>query len=138
MEKYGERGAAERARLRKEKSDENKRLWAERTKPLKAKKMIGESPTDDKKRMLEFKEMLLKHTNGAMIISKIIKKALDDEDKDQAAMLKMCADRFIPVSLFEPTEGKAGGMGNITIVIGDAIPNQPKVINGTTIDNDEN
>jgi hypothetical protein len=31
----------------------------------------------------------------------VLRKALDDEDKDQVACLKMCLDRMLPTSLFE-------------------------------------
>jgi hypothetical protein len=56
-------------------------------------------------------------TKGDHIIETIIKKALDPTDKDQAAMLKMCADRLLPVSYFEKsgtTQGKAGIVINIS------------------------
>ena len=105
--------AAERKRLKAERKEANKLAWAERNKLLKTKKPIGVSPKDDKSRMQEFKEMLLRADNAPRIISKIISKALDDKDKDQAAMLKMCADRFLPVSMFEDAEAKGG----ITIII---------------------
>ena len=105
--------AAERKRLKAEHREKNKLAWAERNKALKAKKPIGVSAKDDKSRMQEFKEMLLRAENGHRIIGKIIHKAMDDEDKDQAAMLKLCADRFLPVSMFEDAEAKGG----ITIII---------------------
>jgi len=56
-------------------------------------------------------------TKGDHIIETIIKKALDPTDKDQAAMLKMCADRLLPVSYFEKSgtaQGKAGIVINIS------------------------
>lgn|SRR3990167_1841146 len=121
--------AAERKRAKEERREHNKALWKERNQALKAKKPVGVSVVDDKKRMQEFKEMLLKAENGSRVINKIINKALDDEDKDQAAMLKICADRFIPVSLFEGAKDGAGGMGSITIVIGDVVKEEPRVIN---------
>lgn len=106
--------AAERKQAKLERREKNKLEWAEKNKLMKNKKPIGVSEVDDKRRMQEFKEMLLKPANGARIINKIINKALDDEDKDQAQMLKICADRFLPVSLFEEKDGSKGG---ITILI---------------------
>lgn len=105
--------AAERKQAKLERREKNKLEWAMKNKLAKAHKPIGVSEVDDKKRMQEFKEMLLKPANGAAIINKILKKALDDEDKDQAAMLKLCAERFIPVSLFEEKNGVSG----VTILI---------------------
>lgn len=105
--------AAERKRLKEENREKNKAAWKARNVALKAKKPVGKSPVDDKKRMQEFKNMLLRADNGPRIIGKIIHKAMDDEDKDQAAMLKLCADRFLPVSMFEDAEAKGG----ITIII---------------------
>lgn len=105
--------AAERKRLKEEARARNKAAWKERNAALKAKKPVGVSKVDDKSRMQMFKEMLLRADNGPRVIGKIIQKAMNDEDKDQAAMLKLCADRFLPVSLFE--EAKDGG--GITIII---------------------
>ncbi len=45
-------------------------------------------------------------TKGDHIIETIIKKALDPTDKDQAAMLKMCADRLLP----GPTTGNPSAL----------------------------
>jgi hypothetical protein len=42
-------------------------------------------------------------------------KALDDNDEDQLACLKMCMDRMIPASYFE--KDKAGGSKGVTIQI---------------------
>lgn len=123
--------AAERKRLKAERREKNKAAWKERNEDLKAKKPIGVSKADDKSRMLEFKEMLLRADNAPRIIGKIIQKAMDDEDKDQAAMLKLCADRFLPLSLFE--EAKDISSGNITIVIGSVTKNEPNVIEGEVI-----
>lgn len=123
--------AAERKRLKAERREKNKAAWKERNTALKAKKPVGVSKADDKSRMQEFKEMLLRADNGPRIIGKIIQKAMNDEDKDQAAMLKLCADRFLPVSLFE--EAKDMGSGNITIVIGSVTRNDANVIDGEII-----
>ena len=71
-------------------------------------------PPGEAARIREFHARLLT-TKGDHIIETIIKKALDPTDKDQAAMLKMCADRLLPVSYFE--KDKAGGKAGITINI---------------------
>ena len=57
-------------------------------------------PAGDAARIQEFKARLLS-SSGTKIIDTVIRKALDDEDKDQIAALKMCMDRLLPTSLFE-------------------------------------
>jgi len=57
-------------------------------------------PQGDSGRIQEFKARLLS-TTGTKVIDTVLRKALDDEDKDQVACLKMCLDRMLPVSMFE-------------------------------------
>jgi hypothetical protein len=57
-------------------------------------------PQGDTGRIQEFKARLLS-TTGTKVIDTVLRKALDDNDKDQVACLKMCMDRLLPVSLFE-------------------------------------
>jgi hypothetical protein len=57
-------------------------------------------PVGDAGRIQEFKARLLS-TTGTKVIDTVLRKALDDEDKDQVACLKMCMDRLLPTSLFE-------------------------------------
>ena len=78
----------------------------------KKKRELRGRPPGEAARIREFHARLLT-TKGDHIIETIIKKALDPADKDQAAMLKMCADRLLPLSYFE----KAGGGGNKGITI---------------------
>ena len=62
-------------------------------------------PAGDAARINEFKARLL-GTSGEKVINTILRKALDDGDKDQAAMLKMCIDRILPMSAFEAAKDK--------------------------------
>jgi len=78
----------------------------------KKKRELRGRPPGEAARIREFHARLLT-TKGDHIIETIIKKALDPTDKDQAAMLKMCADRLLPMSYFE----KAGSVGNKGITI---------------------
>jgi hypothetical protein len=57
-------------------------------------------PVGDAGRIQEFKARLLS-TTGTKVIDTVLRKALDDADKDQVACLKMCLDRMLPASLFE-------------------------------------
>ena len=71
-------------------------------------------PPGETARIKEFHARLLA-TSGETVINTIIKKALDDEDKDQVACLKMCIDRVLPMSYFE--KGRDAGRGSVNIQI---------------------
>jgi hypothetical protein len=57
-------------------------------------------PPGEASRLQEFKARLL-GTTGEKIIATLIRKAMDDEDKDQFAALKFCAERILPMSAFD-------------------------------------
>ena len=95
-------------------------------------------PPGEAARIREFHARLLT-TKGDTIIETIIKKALDPADKDQAAMLKMCADRLLPLSYFE--KDKTGGNKGITINISgitDAKVEAEQVIDAEDVDYNDN
>lgn len=64
-------------------------------------------PAGDAARIAEFKARLL-GTSGDKIIQTLISKALDPDDKDQAACLKMCVDRVLPLSAFDASKNSSG------------------------------
>lgn len=72
-------------------------------------------PAGDAARIAEFKARLL-GTSGEKIINTLISKALDPDDKDQAACLKMCIDRVLPLSAFDASK-QSGGVPQISINI---------------------
>jgi DNA-binding phage protein len=49
------------------------------------------------------------------VVNTVLKKALDDNDKDQVACLRMCIDRLLPMSYFEKEKGSGRNAVNITI-----------------------
>ena len=75
--------------------------------------------------------LLLKHSQA--IIRKIVHKALNDDDKDQMAALKLCVDRMLPVSYFED-KGIAGGSRAITINITGVNENPVEMIEHEPVD----
>ena len=86
----------------------------------KKKRGVVGRPPGEAARIKEFHARLLA-TSGETVINTIISKALDNEDKDQVACLKMCIDRVLPMSYFE--KGRDAGRGNVNIqisMIGDA------------------
>ena len=100
----------------------------------KKKRELRGRPPGEAARIREFHARLLT-TKGDHIIETIIKKALDPTDKDQAAMLKMCADRLLPLSYFE--KDKTGGNKGITINIsgvGDAKIGADNTIDAEDVD----
>jgi hypothetical protein len=80
----------------------------------KKKRNVVGRPPGEAARIKEFHARLLA-TSGETVINTIIKKALDNEDKDQVACLKMCIDRVLPMSYFE--KGKDAGRGSVNIQI---------------------
>lgn len=72
-------------------------------------------PAGDAARIAEFKARLL-GTSGEKIINTLISKALDPDDKDQAACLKMCVDRVLPLSAFDASK-QSGSTPQISINI---------------------
>jgi hypothetical protein len=65
----------------------------------KARGVVGRPP-GEAARIKEFYARLLS-TSGEKVIETVLRKAMDDQDKDQVACLKMCMDRLLPVSHFE-------------------------------------
>ena len=80
----------------------------------KKKRNVVGRPPGEAARIKEFHARLL-DTSGETVINTIIKKALDNEDKDQVACLKMCIDRVLPMSYFE--KGRDAGRGSVNIQI---------------------
>jgi hypothetical protein len=100
----------------------------------KKKRSVLGRPPGEAARIREFHARLLT-TKGDTIIQTIINKALDPTDKDQAAMLKMCADRLLPLSYFEKhgAASKAGITINISGV-GDAKIEADQTIDAEDVD----
>ena len=80
----------------------------------KKKRGVVGRPPGEAARIKEFHARLLA-TSGETVINTIITKALDNEDKDQVACLKMCIDRVLPMSYFE--KGRDAGRGSVNIQI---------------------
>ncbi len=94
-------------------------------------------PAGDSARIAEFKARLL-GTSGDKIIETLIHKALDPNDKDQIAALKMCVDRVLPLSMFDAAKN-SGQTPQISINITGL--NQPtvdaNVVDMGEVDSDE-
>ena len=66
-------------------------------------------PVGTSGRIQELKARLLA-TDGERVLNEIVRKALDPEDKDQIAALKMCIDRILPISMFEKNAGRSNAV----------------------------
>jgi hypothetical protein len=101
----------------------------------KKKRELRGRPPGEAARIREFHARLLT-TKGDHIIETIIKKALDPTDKDQAAMLKMCADRLLPLSYFEKSgvATKAGITINISGLTDAKVEDDSNTIDAEDVD----
>jgi hypothetical protein len=70
-------------------------------------------PKTEVQRIKELKDLLI-NSAGSNVVHKAIQIAMDDDHPAQAAMLKLCMDRMLPVSLFEK-EGKQRNAVTINI-----------------------
>jgi hypothetical protein len=90
-------------------------------------------PVGDAGRIAEFKARLLS-TTGTKVIDKILQTALEDGHPAQAACMKMCFDRLLPVSMFD--EKACNNKPTIQINIS-GINDNATVISATDITNDD-
>ena len=74
-------------------------------------------PKGDATIINEYKARMLASPKSRLVLEKIFEVALDDEHKNQAACMKMLADRIIPVSAFEQEISKGSGKSTISINI---------------------
>jgi len=71
------------------------------------------------------------------IIKELMRKAMDPEDKDQVAAMKMCVDRLLPANAFEKLKenNNSSGRGGVTINISGLNSGQSIEVEGETYDN---
>jgi hypothetical protein len=72
------------------------------------------APVNHKKQALKLFDQVIS-ANAESVFKKLLKKATDDDDKDQMAALKLIADRLAPMTSF--AEGTAGGNGAGKVII---------------------
>jgi hypothetical protein len=84
-------------------------------------------PIGDTGRIQELKARLLA-TTGDKVINKIVEIALQDGHPVQAAALKMCIDRVLPISYFEKDK-QGGSRPSVSITI-TGVGGEQTIING--------
>lgn len=101
--------------------------------PKAKKKNTAILPNERKARAQEIlSEMLTKKSKA--IVQRIMDKALNDEDEDQMACLKLCVDRMIPVSYFEKEKSGNKGVTIQIVGVGQATVQEEDIIDGEVID----
>jgi hypothetical protein len=96
---------------RRSNEDTNKaRLSAGRA-PLPVKKRASNAilPESKKKRNQEILATMLSR-KGKAVVEKVMEKALDDDDSDQLACLKIVMDRILPADYLAKNKGKGGAI----------------------------
>jgi hypothetical protein len=89
------------------------------------------APVNHKKQALKLFDQVIS-ANAESVFKKLLKKATDDDDKDQMAALKLIADRLAPMTSF--AEGTAGGSGAGKVVINISGLNPQATVEGRVID----
>ena len=87
-------------------------------------------PAGMRARQLELKQTLLEHPDVPKVIETVIRAALDDNHKNQAAAQKILMDRMLPISTFEKT---VDSREKINIVINTIRP-EKEAIEGEVIE----
>ena len=87
-------------------------------------------PAGMRARQLELKQTLLEHPDVPKVIETVIRAALDDNHKNQAAAQKILMDRMLPISTFEKA---ADSREKINIVINTIRP-EKEAIKGEVIE----
>ena len=101
--------------------------------PKKKPKSNAILPNERKARAQEIlSEMLTKKSKA--IVQRIMDKALNDEDEDQMACLKLCVDRMIPVSYFEKEKSGNKGVTIQIVGVGQTTIQEDDIIDGEVID----
>lgn len=100
-------------------------------------------PKSDNQKIMELKRLLIDGA-GRDVVGKALQIAMNDDHPAQAAMIKLCLDRMLPVSLFE--KGVAArsavtisitGIGESVSINGESLDlgSQPETIDVTPINN---
>ena len=90
------------------------------------------APVNYKKRAKELFEQVVS-VNSESVYKRLLEKALDPEDRDSMAAIKLITDRLAPVSSFEENVGSSGA-GKVVINISGLSNTQDVNVQGRVID----
>ena len=85
-------------------------------------------PKSDNQKIMELKRLLIDGA-GQKVVGKALEIAMNDDHPAQAAMIKLCMDRMLPVSLFEKGAAARSAVTISITGIGDTVS-----INGESLD----
>ncbi len=85
-------------------------------------------PKSDNQKIMELKRLLIDGA-GQKVVSKALQIAMNDDHPAQAAMIKLCMDRMLPVSLFEKGVGARSAVTINITGIGESVS-----VGGETLD----
>jgi hypothetical protein len=85
-------------------------------------------PKSDNQKIMELKRLLIDGA-GQNVVGKALQIAMNDDHPAQAAMIKLCMDRMLPVSLFEKGVAARSAVTISITGIGDTVS-----INGESLD----
>jgi hypothetical protein len=85
-------------------------------------------PKSDNQKIMELKRLLIDGA-GQNVVGKALQIAMNDDHPAQAAMIKLCMDRMLPVSLFEKGAAARSAVTISITGIGDTVS-----INGESLD----
>ena len=97
-------------------------------------KEVLEKPINHKKQALKLFDQVIS-AKADTVFKKLLQKAMDDEDRDQMAALKLVTDRLAPVAQFSEMGANGSNSGKVVINIsGLTSPSINGTIEGRTID----
>ena len=74
------------------------------------------APVNHKKQALKLFDQVIS-AKADKVFNKLLQKAMDDEDRDQMAALKLVTDRLAPLAKFDDSSSAGGGAGKVVINI---------------------
>ena len=86
----------------------------------------------DNQKIKELKRILL-DSAGTNVVSKAIEIAMNDDHPSQAAMIKLCMDRMLPVSMFEKEKYMRSAVSISITGLGDSVISHTPVIDAEDI-----
>lgn len=91
----------------------------------------GSIQKSDNQKLKELKKILLDNA-GTNVVTKAIEIALNDNHPSQAAMIKLCMDRMLPVSMFEKERNVRSAVSITITGIGEVKHSEETIIDADT------
>lgn len=96
-------------------------------------KEVLEKPINHKKQALKLFDQVIA-AKADKVFNKLLQKAMDDDDRDQMAALKLVTDRLAPLAKFDDSNSAGGGAGKVVINISGLSNTDNVTMQGRVID----